>query len=477
MHIPILLASHNKTSARLPDAVIILILGVLSLVSPFAVDMYLPAFSLVAKQFHTNTSAISLSLSSYFAGFALGQVFYGPLLDRFGRKPPLVVGLVLYIAASLGCAHPHDLNTLTGLRFVQALGGCVAQVGAVAMVRDFFRPEQSARIFSLVFLIIGVSPLLAPSIGSLVMISLGWQWIFVLLALIAAAILATVLVALPEPHTPDRGISLHPTRLVSTYLQVLKQPQFFTYAIAGAFSFSGLFAYVAGSPIIFMDGYHVSAQTFGAIFAVLTGGFIAGNQLNVLLLRRFTSGRIFSGALSVQVITGIIFIAGTQFQYRLPIVPVLILFFVFLSCIGLTYPNAAAIALAPFSRNVGSASALLGFIQMGTGAVLSTGIGVFGARAVILVVGWHGPDLACCAPDRQTVRVGNDRLCGRRCSHARALKALRDGAWGSLAICPPSRVCSVASRFPPCRSSRKLLCPKPKHSRRIGPADRIRMAR
>ncbi|MDQ2842710.1 MAG: multidrug effflux MFS transporter [Acidobacteriota bacterium] len=249
--------------------------------------MYLPAFSRVAAQFHTNTAAISLSLSSYFVGFALGQVFYGPLLDRFGRKPPLAAGLLLYIAASFGCIHPHDLKMLVGLRFIQALGGCVAQVSAVAMVRDFFPPQQSARIFSLVFLIIGVSPLLAPTIGSVVMIWLGWPWIFGLLAFIAAAILAVVLLFLPEPHTPDDAISLHPVWLLKNYLQVWNQPQFCTYAIAGAFSFSGLFSYVAGSPIIFMDGFHVSAQAFGAIFATLTGGFIAGSQLNVFLLRRF----------------------------------------------------------------------------------------------------------------------------------------------------------------------------------------------
>lgn len=345
--------------------------------------MYLPAFPRVAAQFHTDTSAISLSLSSYFVGFALGQIFYGPLLDRFGRKPPLAVGLVLYIAASLGCVHPHDLHTLVALRFVQALGGCVAQVGAVAMVRDFFRPEQSARIFSLVFLIIGVSPLLAPTIGTVVVLSLGWQWIFVLLAVFAAVTLAVVLVKLPEPHSADRAISLHPAHLFRTYMAVAKQPQFCTYATAGAFSFAGLFSYVAGSPIIFMDEYHVNAQTFGAIFATLTGGFIAGSQLNVFLLRRFTSARIFSTALTVQVLTGIVFVAGTQL-YRLPMLAVPVLFFVFLSCIGLTYPNAAAIALAPFSRNVGSASALLGFVQMGTGAILSTGIGVFGGRAVVL---------------------------------------------------------------------------------------------
>jgi len=344
--------------------------------------MYLPAFSSVAAQFHTNTAAISLSLSSYFVGFALGQIFYGPLLDRYGRKSPLSVGLLLYIVASLGCVHPGSLKTLVALRLVQALGGCVAQVSAVAMVRDFFPPQQSARIFSLVFLIIGVSPLLAPTIGSIVMTWLGWPWIFILLALIAGGILATVLLFLPEPHAGDRSISLHPARLVKTYLGVLRQPQFCTYALAGAFSFSGLFSYVAGSPIIFMDGFHVSAQKFGAIFAVLTGGFIAGNQLNVFLLGRTTSQRIFSLALAIQVLTGILFLAGTLLHW-LTIVPTLILFFVFLSSIGLTYPNAAALALAPFSRNVGSASALLGSIQMGVGAVTAIGVGAFGAGAVV----------------------------------------------------------------------------------------------
>jgi DHA1 family bicyclomycin/chloramphenicol resistance-like MFS transporter len=253
------------------------------------------------------------------------------------------------------------------------------------MVRDFFPPEQSARVFSLVFLIIGVSPLLAPTIGSLVMIWLGWPWIFVLLALIATSILTVVLLFLPEPHTPDHGMSLHPVLLLRTYRDLCKQPQFCTYAIAGAFSFSGLFSYVAGSPIIFMDGFHVNAQTFGVIFAILTGGFIAGSQLNILFLRRFASSRIFSTALTIQTLTGVLFLIGNRLHW-LTMLPTLILFFVFLSCIGLTYPNAAAIALAPFSRKVGSASALLGFIQMGTGAVMSIGIAVLGAGAVIALM-------------------------------------------------------------------------------------------
>lgn len=375
----------NVTKSRItrpPNWFIILLLGALSIVTPFAVDMYLPAFPRIASAFKTDTSAISLSLSSYFIGFAFGQIWYGPLLDRFGRKRPLYVGLLIYIAASFACAHPHNLQMLVVFRFLQALGGCVAQVGSVAMVRDFFPPEDSAKIFSLLFLIIGVSPLFAPTLGSLVILWLGWQWIFIVLAALAISVLALTFFFLPEGHVPDKTISLQPAHMLKNFGHILKQPQFYTFAVAGAFSFAGLFAYVAGSPIIFMDHFGVNAKVFGGIFATLTMGFIGGNQLNVFLLRHFTSRQIFSHALLAQVLTGIVFFVGTRVGW-FGIDWTLALFFVFLSCIGLTYSNAAALALAPFSKNVGSASALLGFIQMGTGAIISTGIGLFGAMAVI----------------------------------------------------------------------------------------------
>jgi MFS transporter, DHA1 family, multidrug resistance protein len=371
--------------SRPPDWFLILLLGGLSLLSPFAVDMYLPAFSPIAAHFHTTTSAVSLSLSSYFIGFAVGQILYGPLLDRFGRKRPLYFGLAIYILASFVCAHPRDLPSLIAFRLLQALGGCAAQVASVAMVRDFFPARESAKIFSLLFLIIGVSPLFAPTIGSVTLIWLGWPWIFALLASFAAFVSVLIFFLLPEGHIPDRSVSLRPEPILLNFWRVLRQPQFYTYAIAGAFSFAGLFAYVAGSPIIFMDGFHVSTKTFGAIFATVTMGFIGGNQCNVFLLRKFCSEQIFSGALLVQVVTGLLFFAGTRLGW-FGIAPTLILLFVFLSCIGLTYPNAAALALAPFSRNVGSASALLGFLQMGTGASMSTGIGFFGGKAVAVLL-------------------------------------------------------------------------------------------
>jgi DHA1 family bicyclomycin/chloramphenicol resistance-like MFS transporter len=370
------------TSLKYRNNWIILLLGLLSVVTPFAIDMYLPAFSRIASQYRTTTSVISLSLSTYFVGFALGQILYGPLLDRFGRKKPLYFGLVLYVLASVGCANAHSIHAFIVLRFIQALGGCAAQVAAIAMVRDFFPAKESAKVFSLLFLIIGVSPLLAPTIGSAVIAGLGWRWIFILLGLNALIILALTFFFLPEGHTPDTTISLKPKPIVLSFWTILKNPQFITYALAGAFSFAGLFAYVAGSPIIFMDGFHMDAKAFGLVFATLTMGFIGGNQVNVFLLRRFNSRRIFFYALVVQVFTGIIFFTGVHSRiFGLP--ATLLLFFIFLSCIGLTYPNAAALGLAPFSKDTGSASALLGFLQSGTGALISMGIGLLGATAIV----------------------------------------------------------------------------------------------
>jgi DHA1 family bicyclomycin/chloramphenicol resistance-like MFS transporter len=364
---------------------IIVLLGALCVVTPFAVDMYLPAFSAIAAEYKTATPQISLSLSTYFVGFALGQIIYGPLLDRFGRKRPLYVGLVLYILCSLGCAMAPNLRAFAALRFLEALGGCVAQVGAIAMVRDFFPVKESARIFSLLFLMIGISPLLAPTIGSLLLAALGWRWIFVVLAAIASAILAVTFFLLPEGHEPDRSISLRPGPIVRGFWDILKEPQFITYTLAGAFSFAGLFAFVAGSPIIFMDGYHMGTKAFGIIFAVLVMGFIGGNQLNVFLLRRFTSRQIFFVALVAQVVIGILFFAGVR-SHIVGLKATLVLFFFFLSCIGLTYPNSAALALAPYSRHAGRASALLGCLQTGTGALISMGIGMLGANSVVLLL-------------------------------------------------------------------------------------------
>lgn len=377
-------STHNGKAVPSPTF-IMLLLGALCIVTPFAVDMYLPAFATIAEEFHKTTSQISLSLSTYFIGFAVGQMLYGPLLDRFGRKRPLYVGLSAYVLCSIGCALAPNLHMLIALRTLEALGGCVAQVGAIAMVRDFFPVKESARVFSLLFLMIGTSPLLAPTIGSAIVAGLGWRWIFGVLASMGFVILILVATLLPEGHQPDHSVHLRPGPILLGFWNIFRNPQFLTYTVAGGFSFAGLMGFVAGSPTLFMDGFHMDTKAFGITFAVLVLGFIGGNQINVFLLRRYTSQQIFFWALILQALFGAMLFFGSNLGI-VGLKSMLVLFFFFLSSIGLTYPNGAAVGLAPFSRDAGRASALLGFIQMGFGAMISLGVGLLGVKWVLILL-------------------------------------------------------------------------------------------
>ncbi len=361
---------------RPSDSVIILILGALSTISPFSIDMYLPSFSQMAEELDTTPSRIALSVTSYFIGLAIGQMLYGPLLDRFGRKRPLYFGLTIYLITCIGCMQAQTIEALIVLRFIQALGGCVAWVGALAMVRDFFPVEQSAKVFSLLILVIGLSPLLAPTMGGFITTGLGWEWVFIVLAIIAFLILLITIFFLPEGHPPDPGVSLKVKPMFNTFLSILKHPQFYTYSLAGAFSFCTLFIYVAGSPVIFMEIFHVSPKVYGGIFALLSVGFIGGSQLNIFINRKYKSEQIFRVALTVLVITSIVFLLGAWNNWY-GLTATIIHFFIALSCLGLTNPNATALALAPFTKNVGSASALLGFLQIGVAGLASAGVGLF----------------------------------------------------------------------------------------------------
>ncbi len=367
------------------NSTIIWILGALATVTPFAIDMYLPAFAQIAEDFHSNTATVSLSVSSYFIGMALGQILYGPLLDRFGRKRPLYVGLTIFVIASIGCMQSHDVSTLVAFRFFQAVGGSVAWVGAMAMVRDFFPVEESARIFSILILILGVSPLLAPTFGGFITTTLGWQSIFLILGGLTVLLLIVVFIYLPEGHQPDPTISLQPKPIIENFLSILQNAQFNTYAFAGAFSFATLFIYVAGSPIIFMEIHHVDPKTYGGIFALLSVGFIGSSQLNILVTKKYSSDKIFRVAMFCQVIAGIVFFLGV-WTNSFGLYSTIAMFFICLSCIGYINPNANALALAPFTRTIGSASALMGCTQIGIAALSSFGVGLFNSTDAIPIV-------------------------------------------------------------------------------------------
>ena len=256
----------------------VLILGSLTAIGPFSIDMYLPGFAAIAKSFHTTTAQVSLSLSSFFIGISIGQLLYGPLLDRFGRKKPLYVGLSLYIITSIGCYFSSSIESLITLRFIQAIGSCAAGVASMAMVRDIFPPKDNAKIFALLILILGVSPMVAPTVGGYVTSAIGWQYIFLILAVIATLVLLAVVFALPESYQPDPNFSLKPKPILNNFLLVIKNPEFYTFAVCGALAFSGLFAYLAASPFVFMTVFGLSAKVYGWIFALLSVGFIGASQ-------------------------------------------------------------------------------------------------------------------------------------------------------------------------------------------------------
>jgi DHA1 family bicyclomycin/chloramphenicol resistance-like MFS transporter len=367
---------------RPPSFLIILILGGLSTVSPFSIDMYLPAFPQIARDLGTTPAEISLSVSGYFVGLALGQLFYGPLLDRFGRKKPLYAGLTLFIVASIGCMTSRSPGLFIAFRLLQALGGCAAQVGAVTMVRDFFPVEESAKILSLLILVLSVSPFFAPTIGGYVTTTIGWPWIFAILAGFAMIVMALLALVLPEGHKPDPDISLKPRAVFREFGKIIALPQFRTYAVGGAFSFAGLFVYVTGAPIIFISAFHVDPRTFGLIFAGLACAFIGGSQFNIWLSRRHQDRKIFRTALIFQNIVMLVIVFGTAFGWY-GLTANIVLLLLYLPFCGMAFPNAAAIALAPFTKNIGSASALLGFLQMGIGALASTAIGLLRSNATL----------------------------------------------------------------------------------------------
>jgi len=364
---------------------LILILGSLTALGPFSIDMYLPGFKEIALDLDTTVNKVSLSLSSYFIGISAGQLLYGPLLDRFGRKNPLYIGLAVYILASLGCALSTNVDIFIGLRFVQAIGSCAATVAAMAMVRDLFPVEDSPKVFSLLMLVVGLSPMLAPTIGGYVIAGFGWHTIFVILAVMGVAILIASYVGLPNTHKPDVTISLKPKPIITGFANVLKTPQFYTYALSGAVAFSGLFTYVAGSPLVFMDIFKVSGEAYGWIFAFMSVSFIGSSQLNSVLLKKYNSEQLVYFGLALQCFVSIIFLVAAM-NNLLDLYGTIAMLFLYLGCLGLTNPNTAGLSLAPFTKNAGSASALLGALQLGMGAVASMAVGVLVKDSMVPMV-------------------------------------------------------------------------------------------
>jgi MFS transporter, DHA1 family, multidrug resistance protein len=342
---------------------LIFTLGLLSATSSLSIDMYLPGFPAIASDLDTDIPDVALSLTSYFIGISAGQLFFGPVIDRFGRKRPLLFGVIVYFLSSLGCSLVTSVEGLIALRFFQALGGCAGMVINRAMVRDLFEPSETARIFSILMLIMGVSPIIAPTFGGYISAWFGWRYIFVTLTTIAAIQLILSWRVLPESRSPDSSVSLYPRKVLGRFLLVLKQPAFSTYALVSGFGSAAMFAYIAGSPFVFMTLFGMSETEYGWIFGANALGLILFSQLNRAILRRYKSRKIIVPAVTIQFLSGVVLLIGTAFD-ALGAAGTLTTIFFFVTMQGFITPNATSLFLTPFEKNAGIASALSGSMLM-----------------------------------------------------------------------------------------------------------------
>ncbi|WP_148864661.1 Bcr/CflA family multidrug efflux MFS transporter [Marinobacter fonticola] len=334
---------------------------------PLATDMYLPALPELSHAFTAETGQIQLTLSLYMAGFAFAQLICGPLADRFGRKPIMIGGLLLFALASAGCALAESIDALLICRFLQALGGSAGPVLGRAAVRDIHKPRDAARIMAILAAIMAIAPALAPTLGGVLLAGFGWPSIFLALAGYALLVCAIVAFGLPEPLDPAYRQSLRSAILARNYWTVLCDHAFQGYALTNALIFSGLFAFLSGASFVLIDFLGVTPSAFGAYFSVMVCGYIIGSFLTARMSRHYTPDQLLRAGLMISVVGGgmMAALAWTEvFTKTAVILPQTI----FMIGVGMVLPQTMAGALAPFPHMAGSASALFGFIQMGAAA-------------------------------------------------------------------------------------------------------------
>lgn len=364
---------------------LVVLLAMLTAFGPLSIDMYLPAFNDIAATYQTDARGVELSLTAFFLGLFVGQLLYGTVSDRFGRKPPLYVGLVIYIASSLACAYAPNLNTLILLRFLQAIGACAGLVIARAMVRDLYTPQASAKVFSFLILVMGVAPILAPLMGAYITQSLGWEAIFVIVAALGVACMLTVRWVLPETRQPDRAVRV--SKSFSTYASVLRDPSFIRYSLTGGIAQAGLFAYITASPLLFIDHFGLSPEHYSWLFGANAIGIIGMAQVNGWLVGRFSARKILNHSLPILALVSVFALVCGALQSSLwwVLVPI----FLYISTLGCVFPNSMAGALAEQAHRAGAASAVTGSLQFFIAGIVSAGVnwvGQYHTHAMLIVM-------------------------------------------------------------------------------------------
>ncbi|MHA8068947.1 multidrug effflux MFS transporter [Aquirufa ecclesiirivi] len=354
---------------------IILILGILSAIGPLSIDMYLPAFKNMAEALHCTQEQMGYTLSSFFFGICLGQLVNGPLLDHFGRKNVLYVGLSVYVISSFGSAFSTTVEQLIVWRFFQAIGGSIGMVAPNAVIRETFKESERPKILSLMMLILGVSPILAPSLGSLLLTITNWNVIFVLLGIITLVIIFLIRSWLPEKINKHPKGKFKMGSILTSYLALIPEKQFLTFAISGAIGSGCIFTFVSGAPLTFLNFYHADEKQFGWIFAMVASGIIGASQFNHWVLKRFSSQQVLSFVLPMQLVLGIVLALLSKFGLINIQINILLLFLI-LACQGLVFPNIISLALQPFHEGAGAASAMMGAMQMAWGSICATMLGL-----------------------------------------------------------------------------------------------------
>ncbi|HEY0640251.1 MAG TPA: multidrug effflux MFS transporter [Pseudonocardiaceae bacterium] len=359
----------------------VLVLGLLIALGPLTIDLYLPALPAVSGQLAAGESAVQATLTGVLLGLAFGQLLIGPLSDAFGRRLPVLIGLAAHAVASLLCALAPTIETLIAARTLQGFAGAAISVAVMATVRDLFSGRRAAGVLSHLMLVLGVAPILAPTLGGWMLTVTDWRGLFWVLGAGALALLPLAYFGLRETLPRHRRRPARPSATLRTYRTILADRTFIGLVLIAGLTMATMFSYVSGSSFVLQGVYGLDEQTYGLVFGMNAIGLIAATQLNPVLLRRFTPQRILLGALVAAAVsvTALVFAAATQAPLALLVVP---LFATASSC-GLAFPNAPALALSRHGEAAGSAAALLGAAQFGVGALVAPLVGAFGSGSAL----------------------------------------------------------------------------------------------
>lgn len=372
--------NYKAGSATIPHRIgmikLVLVLGALTAFNSMSIDMYLPAFPQIAKDLAVPLGTVQLSVSAFLFGSAIGQLLYGPMADRWGRKRPLLFGLGVYSIATIGCAMVTTGEGLLFWRVVMALGGGASIVISRAVVRDLYDTAEAARMFSLLMLVMGAAPILAPLAGGQMLLITGWRGIFAFLGLFGVLSFLAAMIWLPESLPKEKRIRHRLRDMVAVYSTLLRNRRYCAHTVALGAVAGINFAYIAGAPHLFIELHQVSPQQFGIFFGLNAFGLIATSQLNRRLLRRYPSELLMNIAFCINLLSTLLLILVTVYGTG-GLFAQLLLLLINISVTGLLYPNITALALAPFGAVAGSASALLGTIQYTLGGTAGACVGIF----------------------------------------------------------------------------------------------------